>query len=50
MESFKKAEKNKEISEDDHKKLNEKIQKIVDTYTKQIDEKVAAKEKEIKQV
>lgn len=50
MESFKKAEKNKEISEDDHKKLNDKVQKITDTYTKQIDEKVIAKEKEIKQV
>lgn len=50
MESVKKAEKDKEISEDEQKKLNDKVQKTTDSYTKQIDEKVAAKEKEIKQV
>ncbi len=50
MESIKKAEKEKEISEDEQKKLNDKVQKTTDSYIKQIDEKVAAKEKEIKQV
>ncbi len=50
MELLKKAEKSKEISEDDLKKLSDKVQKITDNYTKQIDDKVAAKEKEIKQV
>lgn len=50
MELIKKAEKSKEISEDEHKKLNDKVQKITDSYTKQIDDKVASKEKEIKQV
>ncbi len=50
MELIKKAEKSKEISEDDQKKFNDKVQKITDSYTKQIDDKVAAKEKEIKQV
>lgn len=50
MELIKKAEKSKEISEDDQKKFNDKVQKITDNYTKQIDDKVAAKEKEIKQV
>lgn len=50
MESLKKAEKNKEISEDDHKKLSDQMQKITDNYTKQIDDKVSTKEKEIKHV
>ncbi len=50
MENLKKAEKAKEISEDDLKKLNDKVQKITDNYTKNIDDKVTAKEKEIKQV
>ena len=50
IELIKKAEKAKEISEDDQKKLNDKAQKVTDNYTKQIDDKVAAKEKEIKQV
>lgn len=50
MDALKKFEKNKEISEDDLKKLGEKVQKTTDNYTKQIDDKVAAKEKDIKQV
>lgn len=50
MEALKKAEKNKEISEDDHKKLSDQMQKITDNYTKNIDEKVSNKEKEIKNV
>ena len=50
LESLKKAEKSKEISEDDLKKLNDKVQKITDSFTKLIDEKVQSKEKEIKQV
>jgi ribosome recycling factor len=50
LEALKKMEKAKEISEDDLKKLNEKAQKITDNFTKNIDDKVAAKEKEIKQV
>lgn len=50
LESLKKAEKSKEISEDDLKKLNDKVQKITDTFTKLIDDKVQSKEKEIKQV
>lgn len=50
LESLKKAEKSKEISEDGLKKLNDKVQKITDNFTKLIDEKVQSKEKEIKQV
>lgn len=50
MEFLKKSEKNKEISEDDHKKLSDKLQKITDNYVKQIDDKVISKEKEIKSV
>ncbi len=50
MDHLKKFEKNKEISEDDLKKLGDKVQKTTDNYIKQIDDKVTAKEKEIKQV
>ena len=50
LEILKKMEKGKEISEDDLKKLSEKAQKVTDNFTKQVDDKVVAKEKEIKQV
>ncbi|MEK6734913.1 MAG: ribosome recycling factor [Pseudomonadota bacterium] len=50
MEEVKKTEKSKEISEDESKKLSDKVQKITDTYTKNIDDKVLSKEKEIKQI
>jgi ribosome recycling factor len=50
MDSLKKSEKKGEISEDDLKKLSEKVQKTTDSKTKNIDEKISAKEKEIKTV
>jgi ribosome recycling factor len=50
LELIKKAEKSKEISEDEQKKLSDKVQKVTDNYTKIIDDKVTVKEKEIKQV
>ncbi len=50
MDHLKKMEKSKEISEDDMKKMGDKIQKTTDHFTKQVDDKVVAKEKEIKQV
>lgn len=50
LELIKKAEKDKEISEDDQKRLSDKVQKITDNYTKIIDDKVSSKEKEIKQI
>jgi ribosome recycling factor len=46
-ELVKKAEKDKKISEDDSKKWQQEIQTIIDKYTKQIDEQVNAKEKEV---
>jgi len=50
LDHIKKMEKAKEISEDELKKASDKIQKTTDNYTKQIDDKVSAKEKEIKQI
>ncbi len=44
---LKSAEKDKEISEDDLKRGLERVQKITDDYTAQIDEIVKAKESEI---
>ncbi len=46
-EMLKELEKSKEISEDDLKKALEKVQAEVDRGTKQVDEILAAKEKEI---
>lgn len=46
-EAVKKAEKNKDLSEDDSKKYQDEIQKITDTYIKQVDELVLIKEKEV---
>lgn len=46
-EMLKELEKGKEISEDDLKKALEKVQAEVDRGTKQVDEILAAKEKEI---
>lgn len=42
-------EKSKEISEDDLKKANDKIQKITDEFIKNIDSVISLKEKEISQ-
>ena len=50
MDLLKKAEKDREISEDEHKRLAEEVQKITDAHIKKIDEALASKEKEIKQV
>jgi len=46
-EVVKKAEKNKEITEDDVKKFTDEIQKVTDKYIKTVDDIVAAKEKEL---
>ncbi len=43
----KKAEKSKEITEDDLKKYTEEIQKITDKFIKEIDDIIIAKEKEL---
>lgn len=50
MEHLKKLEKEHQISEDEHKKMSEKVQQATDSHIKEIDESYAAKEKEIMQV
>lgn len=47
MEKVKKAEKAKEISEDDTERYGETIQKMTDTYVKGVDEVAVVKEKEL---
>ena len=49
-DELKKLLKSKEISEDDQKKLEKKIQTITDEQIKKIDEKVISKEKEIMKI
>jgi ribosome recycling factor len=47
LDKIKKAEKAKEITQDDVKGLEARIQKLTDSFVKQIDDAVVAKEKEI---
>lgn len=49
-EEIKKAEKEKQLSEDDVKRLHEEIQKVTDSYINKIDEVIHHKEKEIMEV
>lgn len=50
MEDLKKQEKDKKISEDEHRTQSDKVQKLTDDYIKKIDEQLAAKEKDIMSV
>jgi ribosome recycling factor len=50
MESLKKAEKDRKISEDEHRQKADEVQKLTDRYVKLVDEALAHKEKEIKTV
>lgn len=50
LDTFKKQKKNNEITEDDLKDLEDKIQKLTDKFVKKIEEITAAKEKEIMEV
>lgn len=50
MDEAKKQEKNKEITEDQLKKLSDDIQKVTDEFVKKIDDSLALKEKEIMKV
>jgi ribosome recycling factor len=50
MDMLKKAEKDSEISEDEHKTLSGKVQTATDDFIKKIDETLAQKEKDITQV
>jgi ribosome recycling factor len=47
IDAVRKQAKNSEISEDESKDLQDKVQKLTDKYTAKIDELLAAKEKEI---
>jgi ribosome recycling factor len=50
MEHLKALEKEHQISEDEHKKKQEQVQKATDAHVKEIDDALSAKEKEIMQV
>lgn len=47
MDALKKQEKDKQISEDEHKGLAERVQKLTDDHVKKVDDTFAHKEKEI---
>ncbi|MAM34258.1 MAG: ribosome recycling factor [Micavibrio sp.] len=47
MDALKKMEKDSEISEDDHKRLSDEVQKMTDDAIKKVDERLAEKEKDI---
>ena len=49
-DALKKAEKDKTITEDEHHKASEEIQKLTDSYVTKIDERCAAKEKEVMEI
>lgn len=46
-EDVKKAEKDKNISEDDSKKFQDEIQKVTDKYVQEVDDVIAIKEREL---
>jgi ribosome recycling factor len=50
MDGLKKAEKDSEISKDEHRDVAEEIQKLTDQHISEIDKVLAGKEKEIMQV
>lgn len=50
MDTLKKLEKDKEISEDDHKRAEKEVQAETDKFAKEIETLVATKEKELLQV
>ena len=50
MDTLKEYLKNKEISEDDNKKLSNELQKITDKFIEDIDKKISEKEQEILKV
>src|SRR6185369_2851609 len=47
MELLKKAEKDGDISQDEHRKLTDKVQALTDQYIKRVDDSLAQKETEI---
>ena len=50
METLKKMEKDGKISQDDHRRRTEEVQKLTDDEIKKVDDALAQKEKEILQV
>ena len=50
LENLRKLERDKEISQDQNRRAQERLQKTTDEHTKTVDQVVAAKEKEIMQV
>jgi len=50
MDALKKAEKDRKISEDEHRQKADEVQKLTDRYVKMVDDMLATKEKEIKTV
>jgi ribosome recycling factor len=50
MEGLKKLEKDGKIAQDEHRTLNDRVQKLTDDHVKKVDETLAQKEKEILQV
>ncbi len=50
LKDLKELEKEKEITEDDHKRAKNKIQDIINEYSKKVDEVLAKKEAEIMKV
>ena len=50
MDRLKKLEKDGEISQDEHKRLADRIQEVTDSHIKSIDDLLAHKEAEIMQV
>jgi ribosome recycling factor len=50
MEKLKKAEKDGDISQDEHRRMSEEIQQMTDKHIAKVDETLAGKEKEIRQV
>lgn len=50
IEEIKKAEKEKKLSEDDSKRLQEEIQKITNSFIEKVDQALQQKEKEIMEV
>ena len=50
MDMLKRLEKDGEISKDEHEKLSGEVQRLTDQHIKRVDEALAAKDREIKQV
>tara|TARA_Y100001001_G_scaffold143625_1_gene149082 strand:- start:1283 stop:1837 length:555 start_codon:yes stop_codon:yes gene_type:complete len=50
MDGVKKMEKDKEVSEDEAKRLSDEVQKVTDSHIEQVDQMLGEKEKDIMQV